>query len=72
MEHVVAIDGWVPENSADQAAQEIGKISNGACVVEISDPEEMDDVPVLLKNPKFIRSFELLTRLYGMPTYKWR
>jgi V/A-type H+-transporting ATPase subunit I len=69
MEHVVAIEGWVPENSAAQAAQEIGKVSNGACVVEISDPEEKDDVPVMLKNPKFIRSFELLTRLYGMPTY---
>ncbi len=69
MEHVVAIQGWVPENSAAQAAKEIGDVSNGACVVEISDPEETDDVPVLLKNPKFIRSFELLTRLYGMPTY---
>jgi len=69
MEQVVAIEGWVPENSAAQAAQEIEKVSDGACVVEISDPEEKDDVPVLLKNPKFIRSFELLTRLYGMPTY---
>ena len=69
MEHIVAIDGWVPENSAAQATQEIEEVNNGACVVEISDPEEMDDVPVLLKNPKFIRSFELLTRLYGMPTY---
>ena len=69
MEHVVAIEGWVPENSAAQVTQEIGKVSNGACVVEISDPEEKDDVPVMLKNPKFIRSFELLTRLYGMPTY---
>jgi V/A-type H+-transporting ATPase subunit I len=69
MEQVVAIEGWVPENSAAQTAQEIQKVSDGACVVEISDPEEKDDVPVLLKNPKFIRSFELLTRLYGMPTY---
>jgi len=69
MEHVVAIEGWVPENAADQAAQEIERVSDGACVVEISDPKENDDVPVLLKNPKFIRSFELLTRLYGMPTY---
>jgi len=69
MEHVVAIEGWVPENSAAQATQEIGEASNGACVVEISDPEAIDDVPVMLKNPKFIRSFELLTRLYGMPTY---
>jgi len=69
MEQVVAIEGWVPENSVTQTAQEIQKVSDGACVVEISDPEEKDDVPVLLKNPKFIRSFELLTRLYGMPTY---
>jgi len=69
MEHVVAIQGWVPENSAAQAAQETEEVSDGACMVEISEPEEMDDVPVLLKNPKFIRSFELLTRLYGMPTY---
>jgi len=69
MEHVVAIEGWVPENSAVQATQEIEEVSDGACVVEISDPEEIDDVPVMLKNPKFIRSFELLTRLYGMPTY---
>jgi len=69
MENVVAIEGWVPGDSAAQAAKEIGDVSNGACVVDISDPEERDDVPVMLKNPKFIRSFELLTRLYGMPTY---
>ena len=69
MEHVVAIEGWVPKNSAAQATKEIEKVSNGACVIEISDPEEMDDVPVLLENPPFIKSFELLTRLYGMPTY---
>ncbi len=69
MEDVVAIDGWVPENSAAQTAEEIERVSHGACVVGLSDPKETDDVPVLLKNPKFIRSFELLTRLYGMPTY---
>lgn len=69
MEHVVAIEGWVPKHSAAQAAQEIGEVSNEACVVEISDPDERDDVPVQLQNPKFIRSFELLTSLYGVPVY---
>lgn len=69
MEDIVAIEGWVQEDSAAQVAQDIEKVSHGACVVEISDPQDMDDVPVVLKNPKFIRSFELLTRLYGMPTY---
>jgi len=69
MEHVVAIEGWVPKHSAAQAAKEIKAVSNEACVVEISDPDERDDVPVQLQNPKFIRSFELLTRLYGLPVY---
>ncbi len=69
MEQVIAIEGWVPEHLVTKATQEIKKVSHEACVVEISDPEEMDDVPVLLKNPKVVRSFELLTRLYGLPTY---
>ncbi len=69
MEHVVAIEGWVPEDSSGPAAQEIREISHEACVVALSDPEERDDVPVQLKNPRFVRSFELLTRLYGLPVY---
>jgi len=69
MEHVVAIEGWVPEHSSARAAQEIRQISREACVIAVSDPEDEDDVPVQLENPKFVRSFELLTRLYGLPTY---
>jgi V/A-type H+-transporting ATPase subunit I len=68
-EHVVAIEGWIPEDSYAHASREIREVTHEACVVETSDPEEHDDVPVQLKNPKFFRSFELLTRLYGLPTY---
>ena len=69
MEHVVAIEGWVPGCLAAQAAQGIREASHEACVVEVSDPEETDDVPIQLQNPRFIKSFELLTRLYGLPAY---
>jgi len=69
MQHVVAIEGWVPRHSAARAAQEIREVCRKACVVELSDPEERDNVPVQLKNPRFVRSFELLTRLYGLPAY---
>ena len=69
MEHVVAIEGWVPCDSVAQAVQEIRSISGGACVVDLTDPDDNDDVPVQLKNPTFFKSFELLTRLYGLPTY---
>lgn len=69
MEHVVAIEGWVPGCLAAKAAQGIREASHEACVVEVSDPEETDDVPIQLQNPRFIKSFELLTRLYGLPVY---
>jgi V/A-type H+-transporting ATPase subunit I len=69
MEHVVAIEGWVPLDSVALAVQEIRSITSGACVVDLTDPDDNDDVPVQLKNPRFFKSFELLTRLYGLPTY---
>jgi len=69
MEHVVIIEGWVPSNSVAQAVQEVTSITGGACVVDLTEPDANDDVPVQLKNPRFFKSFELLTRLYGLPTY---
>jgi V/A-type H+-transporting ATPase subunit I len=69
MEHIVAIEGWIPKDSSAQAVQEIREVSHKACVVEVLDPGGKDDVPVQLKNPKLVRSFEVLTRLYGLPTY---
>jgi V/A-type H+-transporting ATPase subunit I len=69
MEHVVVIAGWIPENRFLQAERDIREVTHGACVVEASDPEAGDNVPVLLKNPRVFRSFELLTRLYGLPAY---
>ena len=69
MEHVVVIEGWVPSESVAQAVQEIRSITSGACVVDLTEPDGNDDVPVQLKNPRFFKSFELLTRLYGLPTY---
>jgi V/A-type H+/Na+-transporting ATPase subunit I len=69
MEHAVVIAGWIPEGRFVQAEKDMREVTNGACVVEASDPGEGDNVPVLLKNPRFFRSFELLTRLYGLPAY---
>jgi V/A-type H+-transporting ATPase subunit I len=69
MEHVVVIEGWVPGELVAQAVEEIRSITSGACVADLTEPEANDDVPVQLKNPKFFKSFELLTRLYGLPTY---
>jgi len=69
MENAVVIEGWIPTDMEAKTVAEVKDASNNACVIESSEPEDSDEVPVQLKNPKFVRSFELLTRLYGLPTY---
>jgi V/A-type H+/Na+-transporting ATPase subunit I len=69
MENAVVIEGWIPTDMEAKTVAEVKVASNNACVIESSEPEDSDEVPVQLKNPKFVRSFELLTRLYGLPTY---
>lgn len=68
-ENVVVIEGWVPKHMAEKTVTEMKNVSHNTCVIETSDPEDDDYVPVQLKNPTFVRSFELLTRLYGLPVY---
>lgn len=70
-ERVIFLRGWIPTENVDAVSKEVNKISNGLCAInaESPEPEEEEDVPVLLKNPTFFKSFELLTKLYGTPKY---
>ncbi len=70
-ETTVAIEGWVPIQKIDSILHEVKKVASGLCVAkadELNEPPE--NTPVLLSNPPFIRSFETLTQLYGLPSYK--
>ncbi len=70
-EQVIFLRGWIPAENVDEVSREVNKISNGLCAINAAspEPEEEEDVPVLLKNPKFFKSFEILTKLYGTPKY---
>ena len=70
-ERTFVLNGWVPADNVEEVSREVESISEGLCDVEASAPEseEEEDVPVLLRNPRFFRSFELLTKLYGIPKY---
>jgi len=71
-EHTVAdrlilLEGWVPEERKDSVSD---LLKTKGVFYEISDPTPDDDIPIQLKNSRFARLFEPLTRLYMLPTYQ--
>jgi len=69
-ERTLFLSGWVPADNVEEVSREVEITCEGLCDVEAASPgSEEDNVPVLLKNPRFFRSFEALTKLYGMPKY---
>ena len=59
---------WVPQEKSKEAMELINKETGGACILNVdNDPEE---APILLRNPRNLRSFEMLTRLFAFPRYK--
>ncbi|WP_303034410.1 V-type ATPase 116kDa subunit family protein [uncultured Bacteroides sp.] len=63
---VALLEGWVP---ADQE-EELKKYLDESCVYyESRNATREDDVPVKLKNNAFTRMYEVLTKMYGMPSF---
>lgn len=63
-----AVGGWVRESC--RAELEAALAASGEDVdLTLEQPAEDDRPPVVLENPWFIRPFEILTELYGLPRY---
>ena len=60
------LTGFIPEERC-QALEQGLKDCNVA--IEFSDVTEDDDVPVLLKNNKFVEPYEMVTEMYSLPLY---
>ncbi|MDD5448044.1 MAG: V-type ATP synthase subunit I [Actinomycetota bacterium] len=62
----VVVESWIGEGKIEKARKTLLKISD-EIEVEVLDPEPGDDPPVLLKNPRLLKPFEFLVKLYGFP-----
>ncbi len=60
--------GWVPERSHDALERSLSPVGDEVDV-SFAAPKPGQLVPVALENPWFLRPFEVLTDLYGRPTY---
>lgn len=66
--YFVAYTGWIPKIDKREFTNLLeNKFSQFG--FESREPLPNEDPPVILYNPRFLRPFEFLTKLYGMPKY---
>lgn len=65
-ENCVFLMAWVPEDKVERVSGELDKYD---CAYSLTDPEEGDEPPVLLKNNEFAKSFEWVLGMYSYPKY---
>ncbi len=63
---VVVMEGWFPVREEPAIS---GFLAKEQAYYEMRDPVATDDVPIRLRNNRFNRMFERLTRMYGFPCY---
>ncbi len=62
---LVLLEGWVPEDSVENTRKEL---SASSVFYEIRSAKRGDNAPVKLRNNAFTRMYEVLTKMYGMPS----
>jgi len=67
-DHSFVIEGWVPRETFARLKDALAKIP-GIYVDELETDEHGTDPPILLRNAKPFRPFEMLVKLYSIPNY---
>lgn len=62
----VTLFGWIAKSLFDTLEQKMSRISPATAVFKI-EPAEGEHAPVLIKNPAWLKPFESVTLLYGLP-----
>lgn len=64
------ISGWLPKKDFNKTSELLNSKTKNKIFIKQMPIEKGDKVPVKLKNPKVIRSFEFFMDLYSLPSYK--
>ena len=75
-ERTVLFSGWVPVSRQQAVDLALREVCGSRCYLEWHDPAEIDtategrvEAPVELKNPGFLKPFEMLVENYAVPEY---
>jgi V/A-type H+-transporting ATPase subunit I len=68
LKHLSVMRGWVPKKSINDFRKELEKLQV-PFYLTYTDPSPDDNPPSRLSNVKGIRNYEIITELYGTPSY---
>lgn len=60
------IEGWLPVSALDTFKEKTVELSQ-MCYINIGEPAEGEEYPILLENHRLVKPFELITELYSLP-----
>ncbi len=65
------INGWMPSRDLERLGKKLGETFGSTVVLEEKEmkEEDLERVPIALKNPPYFRPFELFTGLLPLPAY---
>ncbi|MEG3224735.1 MAG: V-type ATP synthase subunit I [Methanobacteriales archaeon Met13] len=63
------LEAWVREKDLDHALDVIKKSTKGHSIVDVTNPDGEENIPVDLENPGFAKPFEFMTKMYYPPQY---
>jgi len=67
---LATVKGFVPQKKAQELREKITKMLDGKALVLENEVAETVEPPTMISNNRFVRPFEELTKLYGLPHYK--
>lgn len=69
--HLVAVEGWIEAEEVPTFTDKLKTQFGDEIVIRSSQvqEEEVDDVPIKLKNNSLVAPFELVTKMYALPKY---
>ncbi len=68
----VLIAGWVPAEHAEALRRQLKQVTEGRCEIRVEQPVDVpsDQIPVLMRQPVWLRPFSELVSGYGLPGYR--
>lgn len=64
---LVVLEGWVPDPKAPEMEEALSH--EGAVFEEMTFDPKGEDVPIIIKNNRFVRAFEPIVKMFSLPNY---